>query len=66
MLTARRESELNRTTQLCKEANAEVDILAVTGDVTKEEDVKRLFECSVDKFGASIQTAPFQVEYSLK
>ena len=55
VLAARRESELNRTAELCKEANAEVDTLAITGDVTKEEDVKRLFEFSVDKFGAPIK-----------
>jgi len=53
VLAARREPELNRTAELCKEANAEVNTLVITGDVTKEEDVKQLFECTIEKFGAS-------------
>lgn len=53
MLAARREPELNETAELCKEANAEVDTLVITGDVTKEEDVRRLFVCTAEKFGAS-------------
>lgn len=53
MLSARREPDLHRTAQLCKEANAEVDTLVIPGDVTKEEDVNRLFDCTLEMFGAS-------------
>jgi NAD(P)-dependent dehydrogenase (short-subunit alcohol dehydrogenase family) len=54
VLSARREPDLNRTSELCKEANAEVDTLVISGDVSKEGDVKQLFECTVEKFGMSM------------
>jgi len=57
VLSARREPELAETAKLCAEARGEnvaasgkVAFVA-TGDVTKEEDVKRLFESAVAEYG---------------
>jgi len=64
VLIARREEELRETARLCTEAriaasrgdhghDGETRKVAVTvvGDVTKEDDVKRLFECAVKEYG---------------
>jgi NAD(P)-dependent dehydrogenase (short-subunit alcohol dehydrogenase family) len=60
-LSARRRTELEETARLCIEArtvakgNSDGGMMALTvvGDVTKEEDVKALFECGVAEYGAS-------------
>lgn len=46
VLSARRQAELEETAKLC---SGETHIVA--GDVTKEEDVKKLFEETITKFG---------------
>lgn len=61
ILSARRRTELEETARLCIEArtvakgNSDGGMMALTvvGDVTKEEDVKALFECGVAEYGAS-------------
>lgn len=56
VLSARRETELQETARLCKEARGgtlkgEIT-LVVPGDVTKEEDVSNLFICALKEYGA--------------
>lgn len=61
VLSARRQTELEESVRLCTEARVAAQLgegtgagkvaLAVVGDVTKEEDVKALFECGIAEYG---------------
>ncbi len=49
VIAARREDKLNAVAEQCRAEGAEV--LAVRGDMSKEEDVKNVFEKALEKFG---------------
>ena len=49
VIASRREGKLNTVAEKCRAEGAEV--LAVCGDMSKEEDVKNVFEKALEKFG---------------
>ena len=50
VLFARRASQLKETQAACPDPDA---VMVVEGDVTKEEDIVRLFNTTIERYGAS-------------
>ncbi len=57
-LFARRADKLQETKKLCKDP---AEVLLVEGDVAKEEDVRRLFRETMERFGTFIFLVVSQV-----
>ncbi|GFS62552.1 3-oxoacyl-[acyl-carrier-protein] reductase FabG [Nephila pilipes] len=52
ILTGRNSENLDKVVESCKKAGPkDVEILKVIGDLTKEDDVKRIIEFTIDNFG---------------
>ena len=58
-LLARRADKLQETKQLCREPSK---VLLFEGDVTKEDDVSRLFRDTLDRFG-TFGVLPYKTAY---
>ena len=49
-LTGRNVDNLTKTAEECKKIRSEVEVMTVVGDLAKEEDVRKVFDATVDRY----------------